>query len=97
MAQSHMVNVIVSEVYIHFALMYTTCHILLVPPIKNLINEDKNQTIPFKLATGRKNPVSHIHVLFCPYVVRKATAHMGKRRQICITKRKRVFAVSWLE
>ena len=28
------------------------------------------------MATGTKPSVSHLHVLFCPYVVRKATAHV---------------------
>ena len=33
----------------------------------------------FKLATGTKTSVSHLRVLFCPYVVRKATAHINKK------------------
>ena len=28
------------------------------------------------MATGKKPSVSHLRVLFCPYVVRKATAHV---------------------
>ena len=32
--------------------------------------------MPQKLATGTKPSVSHLHVLFCPCVVRKATAHV---------------------
>ena len=32
--------------------------------------------MPHKLATGTKPSVSHLRVLFCPCVVRKATAHM---------------------
>ena len=56
--------------------MYTTDHIFPVPPIKDLINEDGDPTTPHKLATGTKPPVSHLSVLFCPCVLRKATAHV---------------------
>ena len=35
--------------------------------------------MPFKLATGTKPSVSHLCVLFCPCVVRKATAHIDKK------------------
>ena len=71
-----MVHAIVTEVYVHFTLMYTTDHIFPVLPIKNLINEDGDPTTPHKLATGTKPSVSHLRVLFCPCVVRKATAHV---------------------
>ena len=64
------------EVYVHFALMYTTDHIFPVLPIKDLINKDGNPTTPHKLATGTKPSVSHLRVLFCPCVVCKATAHV---------------------
>ena len=56
--------------------MYTTDHIFPVLPIKYLINEDGDPTTPYKLATGTKPSVSHLRVLFCPCVVRKATAHV---------------------
>ena len=56
--------------------MYTTDHIFPVLPIKDIINEDGDLTTPHKLATGTKTSVSHLHVLFCPCVVRKATAHV---------------------
>ena len=56
-AQSLMVHMIVLEVYIHFALMYTTYHIYLVLPIKD------------KLATVTKPSVSHIREFFCTCVV----------------------------
>ena len=46
------------EAYIHFALIYTTYHIFLVLPMKNLINEDGNPTTPHKLATGTKPSAS---------------------------------------
>ena len=75
-AHSLMVHARVPEVYVHFALMYTTYHIFPVLPIKDLINEDDNPTTPHKLATGTKPSVSHLHVLFCPCVVRKSTAHV---------------------
>ena len=61
--------------YIHFALLYTTDHIFPVLPIKDLINKDSDPTTPYKLATGTKQLVSHLRVLFCPCVVQKATAH----------------------
>ena len=56
--------------------MYTIDHIFPVLPIKDLINEDGDPTTPHKMATGTKPSVSHIHVLFCPCVVRKATAQV---------------------
>ena len=75
-AHSLMVHARVPEVYVHFELIYTTDHIFPALPIKNLINEDGNPTTPHKLATGTKPSVSHLRVLFCPHVVRKATAHV---------------------
>ena len=71
-----MVHARVPEVYVHFALMYTTDHIFLVLPIKDIINKDGDPTTPHKLATGMKPSVSHLCVLFCPCVLRKATAHV---------------------
>ena len=56
--------------------MYTTDHIFSVLPIKDLINEDGDPTTPHKLETGKKPSVSHLNVLFCPCVVRKAMAHV---------------------
>ena len=78
-AHSIMVHARVLEAYIHFALMYTTYHIFLVLPIKDMINEDRNLTMPFKLATGTELSVSHLRVFFCPCVVRKATEHVDKK------------------
>ena len=71
-----MVHARVTEVYVHLVLMYTTDHIFPVLPIKDLINEDGSPTTPHKLATGTKPSVSHLHVLFCPCVVQKDTAHV---------------------
>ena len=71
-----MVHARVSEAYIHFALMYTEDHIFPVMPIKDLINEDSDTTTPHKLATSMKPTVSHLRVLFCPFGVRKSTAHI---------------------
>ena len=56
--------------------MYMTDHIFPVLPIKDLINEDGDPMTPYKLASGKKPSVSHLRVLFCPCVVRKATAHV---------------------
>ena len=72
-AYSLMVHARVPEVYVHFAIMFTTYHIFTVLPIKDLINEDGDPTTPHKLATGTKPSVSHLRVLFCPCVVHKAT------------------------
>ena len=75
-AHSLMVHARVPEVYVHFALMYTTDHIFPVLPIKYLINEDVDPTTTHKLTTGTKPSVSHLCVLFFPCVVCKATAHV---------------------
>ena len=75
-AHALMVHARVPEVYVHFVLIYTTDHIFPVLPIKDLINEDGDPTTPCKLATGTKPSVSHLCVLFCLCVVRKATAHI---------------------
>ena len=75
-AHALMVHARVPEVYVHFALMYTTDHIFPVLPIKYLINKDGNPTTPHKLAKGKKPSVSHLRVLFCPCVLRKATSHV---------------------
>ena len=82
---------------IHFALMYTTDHIFPVLTIIDMINEDGSPTTPYKLETGAKPSVSHLSVLFCPCVVRKATAHFGKKALNMRHQMQRVFAVSSLE
>ena len=58
-AHTLMVHARFPEVYVHFALMYTTDHIFPVLTIKDLINEDGDPTTPHKLATGTKPSVSH--------------------------------------
>ena len=78
-AHSLMIHARVLEVYIHFEFLYTTDHISLVLPIKYLINEDGEPTMPFKLATGTKPLVSHLR-LFFSCVVRKDTSQIDKRR-----------------
>ena len=50
-----------------------------VLPIKDLLNENGDPTTSFKLATGMKYSISHLRVLFCPCVARKATAHVGTK------------------
>ena len=74
-----MVHARVSEVYIHFTIMYTAYHILPVLPIKYLINKDGEPTTPFELATGMKPSISHLRVLFCPCVVQQSTVHVGTK------------------
>ena len=71
-----MLHARVTEVYVHFALMYMADHIFLVLPIEDLIIKDGDPTTPHKLSTGTKPSVSHLRVLFCPCDVRKATAHV---------------------
>ena len=78
-AHSLMVHARVKEVYVHFTLMHTTDHIFPVLPIKYFINEDDDPTTPHKMETGTKPSVSHLRVLFCPCVVRKATANVDKK------------------
>ena len=75
-AHSLMVHARVQEVYVHFALIYTTYHIFPVLPIKDIVNEDGDPTTPHKLATGTKPLVLHLRVLFCPCVVHKSTSHV---------------------
>ena len=75
-AHSLMVHARVPELYIHFAFMYTTDHIFLALPIKDIIKDDNDLTTPHKLATGTRPSVSYLRVLFCPFVVRKSTAHV---------------------
>ena len=60
--------------------MYRTDHIFPVLPIKDIINKDGNTTTPHKLATGTKPSVLQSCVLFCPCVVRKATAHVETKK-----------------
>ena len=95
-AHSLMVHARVPDVYIHFSLMYMTDHIFPFLPIKDLINEDGDPTTPHQMATGTKPLMSHLRVLFCPCVVRKATTHVETKTLTCVTKRKKGFAVSSL-
>ena len=74
-----MVHAQVLEDYINFLLMFMAYHILPVLPIKYLINEDRNPTTPFELATGTKPLILHLCVLFFPCVVQKATSHFGTK------------------
>ena len=78
-AHSLMVHARVTEVYVHFTLMYTTDHMFPVLPIKDLINKDGDPTTPHKLETGTKPSVLHLRVLFFPCVVLKTTAHVETR------------------
>ena len=79
-AHSLMVHARFSEAYIHFAFMYTTYHIFLIIPIKDLINEDGDPTTPHKLATGKKPKVSHLRLLFF-HVLYKKLLHTLKQRR----------------
>ena len=59
--------------------MYMIDHIFPVLPIKYLINKDGDPTTSYKLATGTKHSVSHLHVLFFPCAVQKSNAHVGTK------------------
>ena len=59
--------------------MYATENIFRVLLIKDLINKDSDLTTPFKLSAVMKHSLSHLRVLFCPCVVGKDTAHVGKK------------------
>ena len=78
-SHSIMVHAIVLEACINFTLIYTAYHIFLVLPIKYLINKEGNPTKSFKLVTGTKPSASHLRVLFCPCIIQKPTAHVGKK------------------
>ena len=78
-AHAPMVHARVLESHIHFSFMYMTYHIFPVLPIKYLINKDGKPTTQFKLYTGTKPSVSHLHVLLFLCVVRKATAPVDKK------------------
>ena len=75
-SHSLMVHDRVPEVYVHFGLMYTIYHIFPVLTTKDLINEDGDPTTPHKMAIVTKPSVSQLRVLFCPCILRKATAHV---------------------
>ena len=96
-SHSIMVHTRVLEAYIHFALMYTPYHIFPVLPIKDLINKDGELTTPFKFATGTGPSVSRLRVLFCPCVVRKSTAYVGKKVLNMRHQAQKGFAISSLE
>ena len=76
---SLMLHVQVLEARISFALMYMYDHIFVVLSIKDFINENRNSTISFKLATGMKHSLSYLHVVFCPCVLIKDTGHVGTK------------------
>ena len=69
----------VLESYINFVLIYTADHIFPVLPIKDLINEDGRSTTSFKFATETKPSVSHLCVLFCPWILQEATVYVGTK------------------
>ena len=77
---SLVVHARVSELYIHFAFMYTTYHIFPVLPIKYLINKDGDPTTPHKLATSTKPTVSYLRVLFFHVLYGKLLHTLIQRR-----------------
>ena len=75
-----MVHARVLELYIHFALMYMTDHILPVLAIKDLMNEESETNMPLKIGKGTNPEVSHLWVLFFPCVLCKATAYIVTKK-----------------
>ena len=71
-----MMHTWVSDEYIHFILIYKTDLKNHVLPIKHVESQDAEPATPYKLATGTKSSALNLSVLFCPCVVRKATAHV---------------------
>ena len=67
-AHALMVHARVPEIYVHFALIYTTDHIFPVLLIKDLINEDGDPTTPYKLGQVR-NLQCHIYVFYLVHVL----------------------------
>ena len=59
--------------------MYTTDHIFPVIPIKHLVNQYGEPTMPHKLKTGTKYSLSKLRVLFFPCVVQKAASHVDTK------------------
>ena len=79
-AHSLMVHARVLEAYIHFVLIYTTDHIFPGLPIKDMINEYGDPSMPFKLAKGKKPSVSYLRVLFFHVLYGKLLRMLTKRR-----------------
>ena len=79
-ARSIMVHARVSDEYIHFSLIYRADNIFTVIPIKHLVKQDGEPTIPHKLATSTKNLVSNLSVLFL-HVFYKRKLHMLTQRR----------------
>ena len=74
-AHSLMVHSRVSEAYFYFVLIFMEDHILPVLSIKDLINEDRNPTTPYKLETGSKLQYC-IHLFYFVRVLCKNPLHM---------------------
>ena len=92
-AHSLILHARVLEAYSHFTLLYRTDHIFPVLPIKDLINKNVEPTTPYKLVTGIKPLISHLHVLFFPWVLQKGTAHVGTKALNLRHQAQKVFCV----
>ena len=62
-----------------------------------MISKDDKATTTFKLATGTKPSVSYLRVLFCIYVVPKATAHVYRKALNMLHQAQKVFRGILLE
>ena len=80
MEKSLMVHARVLEAYIHLALMHTIDNIFPVLQIKDLINEDRDPTRPFKLATGTNRQYHTYTCYFVHLLYGKLLHTMTKRR-----------------
>ena len=74
-----MVHTWVFEEYIYISLMHRTDHIFPVLLIKQLVNTDGEATAPQKLVADTKPSVSNLHVLLCPCVLQKVSAHVDTK------------------
>ena len=77
-AHSLMVNTRVLEAYINFTLMYTTYHIFLVLPIKDMIIEVCDATMPFNSHQVRYLKY-HIFVCYFVHVLYVKLLHMSTK------------------
>ena len=74
-----------------------TDNIYPVIPIKYLVDQDGEPTMPHKLANSTKTSVSYPRILFFPCVVWKSTAHVGTKALNMNHQSQKYFGVSLLE
>ena len=62
-----------------------------------MINDYVEPSTPFKLETGKKPSILYLRVLFFTCVVRKATAHVGKKTLNIRHQAQKFFCVIFVE